>query len=114
MKFGQQLLSQQEPSYPPTSYLDYAGLKTIIKKLSSQQLDGAAIDMETRQVSLSVQPPTNRLGMPIELKGGYDVDVTDEAFFVAMDVELGKVEKFTIEKVSEARSASEARSVINP
>lgn len=54
--------------------------------------------MENRQVSLTTPPQTNAQGNAATGEG-----VTEEHFLKNIDAELTKVEKFTLEKVTELR-----------
>ena len=58
-------------------------------------------------VSLSMPPPTNKMGKPItDLNKGID-EVTQENFFRKVDEELMKVEDFTTSKVKQLRDGLE-------
>mmetsp|Transcript_20195 Transcript_20195/g.42079 ORF Transcript_20195/g.42079 Transcript_20195/m.42079 type:complete len:726 (-) Transcript_20195:42-2219(-) len=102
MKFGRYLKMNMDPNIPPTSYLSYDALKSIIKRLTAKQL-APTHNTSSREVSLTMPPPTNRLGAPItDLKGGMD-DITQEAFFTAIDDELKKIEEYTKGRVGAIR-----------
>ena len=91
-----------DPTIPPEFYLSYDSLKSIIKRLTSKQL-APTPNASSREVSLSMPPPTNRLGRPVEdLQGGLD-NITQEAFFKAVDDELRKIEEYTAERVGGIR-----------
>ncbi len=66
MKFGRYLVQNIEPSYSRDDYLAYDRLKNIIKRLVERQLSAVA-NLEDRQVSLSMPPPTNQLGAVSDL-----------------------------------------------
>jgi SPX domain protein involved in polyphosphate accumulation len=55
-------------------------------------------DLENRQVSLTTPPQTNARGLAQN-----NSTATEEAFLKMIDTELTKVEKFTLEKVTELR-----------
>jgi SPX domain protein involved in polyphosphate accumulation len=57
-----------------------------------------SVDLENRQVSLTTPPPTNARGV-----AQTNSTATEEAFFQMIDSELTKVEKFTLEKVTQVR-----------
>mmetsp|Transcript_6886 Transcript_6886/g.7970 ORF Transcript_6886/g.7970 Transcript_6886/m.7970 type:complete len:733 (-) Transcript_6886:165-2363(-) len=96
MKYGEHLLQNIAIEYGQQSYLNYSYLDAIIRTLSRKGLSSA--DEANRQVSLTAPPPTNAKGIPQQSN-----DITEEAFFSYMDSELTKVEKFTLEKVTELR-----------
>jgi len=76
--------------------LDYERLKGIIKRLTAKQLAPTS-NIENRQVSLSMPPPTTSLGLP-------ETDpITQEAFFSLLDSELIKIEVFTSKRVERIR-----------
>lgn len=54
--------------------------------------------MTSRQVSLTMPPPTNARGLATSVS-----NVTEEAFIQAMDAEIQKVESFTLTKVTALR-----------
>jgi len=55
-------------------------------------------DLTSRQVSLTMLPPTNARGLAQSVS-----NVTEEAFIQAMDAQLQKVESFTLAKATELR-----------
>ena len=102
MKFGRYLKLNMDPTISPTSYLNYDLLKSIIKRLTSKHLAPVA-NATSREVSLSMPPPTDSRGKPImDLKEGMD-SITQEAFFQAVDKELEKIEKYTTGAVGRIR-----------
>ena len=56
------------------------------------------VDLENRQVSLTMPPQTNARGLLMD-----NTTATEESFLKLIDAELTKVEKFTLEKVTELR-----------
>jgi len=98
MKYKQHLTENIAPEYGPEPYLDYAALDGIIRNLSGK--DAAKADQTKRQVSLTTPPPTDARGLP-----QHHSTITEEAFFASIDRELNKVEKFTLDKVTELRKS---------
>jgi len=96
MKYGQHLRNNIAPEYGKDPYLNYSELDSIIRTLSAKGLSSA--DLTNRHVSLSAPPPTNAKGVPQQSTG-----INEETFFSFMDLELTKVEKFTLSKVTELR-----------
>ena len=70
--------------------------------LSSQNVFDCihSADLENRQVSLTTPPQTNARGL-----AQTNSTATEEAFLKMIDAELTKVEKFTLEKVTEIRQS---------
>ena len=58
----------------------------------------SSVDLELRQVSLTTPPQTNARGLAMD-----NTTATEESFLKLIDAELTKVEKFTLEKVTELR-----------
>lgn len=58
----------------------------------------SSVDLTKRQVSLTIAPPTNARGVPL-----LSFHTTEETFTKAMDIEMQKVEIFTLTKVTELR-----------
>ena len=56
------------------------------------------MNLEDRQVSLTTPPQTNARGLAMD-----NTTATEESFLKMIDAELTKVEKFTLEKVTELR-----------
>jgi SPX domain protein involved in polyphosphate accumulation len=54
-----------------------------------------SVDLENRQVSLTMPPQTNARGLAMD-----NTTATEESFLKLIDAELSKVEKFTLEKVT--------------
>jgi len=96
MKFGEHLKESIAPEYGPEPYLDYGKLDGIIRDLSNYA--PASADLTSRQVSLTMPPPTNARGLAQSVS-----NVTEEAFIQAMDAQLQKVESFTLAKATELR-----------
>lgn len=73
-----------------------------IISLSSQNVFDCihSADLENRQVSLTTPPQTNARGL-----AQTNSTATEEAFLKMIDAELTKVEKFTLEKVTEIRQS---------
>ncbi len=59
-----------------------------------------SVDHTTREVSLTAPPPTNAAGRQFTSS---DSPTTEEDFYSCIDAQLVKVEKFTLEKVTELR-----------
>lgn len=57
------------------------------------------VDSTTREVSLTAPPPTNAAGQILTTDG-----FTEEDFYSCIDVQLAKVEAFTLKQVTELRS----------
>jgi len=106
MKYGAYLNANTDPDFSPTAYIDYHGLKTIIKKLSEAHKINTQSDVNYNQktVSMSAPPPTSKTGQPVSAATNSpgrpkdtedDINMTDEAFFSAIDREMEKVENFT-------------------
>ncbi len=57
-----------------------------------------SVDLENRQVSLTMPPQTNARGLLMD-----NTTATEESFLKLIDAELTKVEKFTLEKVTDLR-----------
>ena len=57
-----------------------------------------SVDLENRQISLTTPPQTNARGLAVD-----NQTATEETFLKMIDSELTKVEKFTLEKVTELR-----------
>ncbi|KAL7472453.1 hypothetical protein ACHAXS_012788 [Conticribra weissflogii] len=98
VKFGERLSQNRAPEYPPEAYMDYDRLKEIIHDLGKKKL--ASVDHTTREVSLTAPPPTNAAGRQFTSS---DSPTTEEDFYSCIDAQLLKVEKFTLEKVTELR-----------
>lgn len=96
MKYGEHLKANVAPEYGPEPYLDYDRLDDIIRELSA--LAPSAVDQKNRQVSLTTPPQTNAQGLATDTKGA-----TEETFLKKLDAEMGKVENFTLKKVTELR-----------
>ena len=60
----------------------------------------SSVNVFNRQVSLTSPPPTDSTGKPV-LK---DETITHETFFSVLDMEMAKVEKFTLSQVTELRT----------
>jgi len=99
VKFGERLSQNRAPEYPPEAYMDYDKLKEIIRDLGKKKL--ASVDQTTREVSLTAPPPTNAAGRQFTSS---DSPTTEEDFYSCIDAQLVKVEKFTLEKVTELRN----------
>mmetsp|Transcript_15229 Transcript_15229/g.33224 ORF Transcript_15229/g.33224 Transcript_15229/m.33224 type:complete len:743 (+) Transcript_15229:514-2742(+) len=100
VKFGLRLAKNRAPEYSPDAYMDYDGLKEIIKELAGQKL--ARVDSTTREVSMTAPPPTNAAGRQLTKD---DSPVTEEDFYSTIDAQLAKVESFTLRKVTELRES---------
>ena len=57
-----------------------------------------SVDLDSRQVSLTMPPQTNARGLAQS-----NSTATEESFLKLIESELGKVEKFTLEKVTDLR-----------
>jgi len=113
MKFGQHLKDNIAPEYGPEPYLAYERLDEIISQLSEtkpsryvQEVSPLMLDLtnlfradETMRVlSLTAPPQTNAQGLDTS-----KVPITEEAFLSLLESEMVKVEKFTLQKVTELR-----------
>lgn len=96
MKYGEHLKANVAPQYGPDVYLDYDKLDDIIRELSTMAPSGA--DLNLRQMSLSIPAQTNSRGQAATFDGA-----TEETFLKALDAEMAKVEKFTLQKVTDLR-----------
>mmetsp|Transcript_7106 Transcript_7106/g.8229 ORF Transcript_7106/g.8229 Transcript_7106/m.8229 type:complete len:732 (-) Transcript_7106:369-2564(-) len=95
--FGEHLKANVAPEYGPQAYIKYQELDELIQKLSKAAPSG--IDLQNRQVSMTVPAQTDARGLAV----ANNAAVTEETFLRKMDYELAKVEKFTLQKVSEWR-----------
>lgn len=84
------------PEYGAAAYLNYSELDGIIQMLA--EISPSGVDLENRQVSLTTPPQTNARGLLMD-----NTTATEESFLKLIDAELTKVEKFTLEKVTELR-----------
>ncbi|KAG7350989.1 VTC vacuolar transport domain containing protein [Nitzschia inconspicua] len=94
--FGEHLKANIAQEYGADAYLDYQGLDNIIQELSRTAPSGP--DLQNRMVSLTTPPQTDARGLAVD-----NNSATEEQFLSKMDFELAKVEKFTLQKVSELR-----------
>jgi len=96
MKYGEHLIANIAPEYGAEAYLNYSELDNIIQMLV--EISPSGVDLENRQVSLTTPPQTNARGLAMD-----NTTATEESFLKLIDAELTKVEKFTLEKVTELR-----------
>lgn len=98
--FGEHLKANIAPEYGPDAYIEYQELDDIIQKLSETAPSG--VDLQNRQISMTVPTQTDSRGLAVSAE-----TITEEEFLRKMDIELAKVEKFTLQKVSELRTKIE-------
>jgi SPX domain protein involved in polyphosphate accumulation len=97
MKYGEHLKSNIAPEYGPDSYLAYDKLDEIIMQLN--RLKPSRANETSRVVSLTAPPQTNAQGLDTS-----KITITEEDFMQLVDHEMVKVEKFTLQKVTEIRN----------
>ncbi|KAK9825865.1 hypothetical protein WJX81_006134 [Elliptochloris bilobata] len=86
MKFGKYLESKQRVEWR-TNYLDYKGLKDLIKEAVAETERSGTVTFSPRTTSLSV------------LRAG-SLKPAEERFFEKLEYEVGKINKFTVDNVS--------------
>eukprot|EP00798_Chlamydomonas_sp_ICE-L_P020547 gene20547-27337_t len=91
VEFGKYLLGHCKPEWK-AYYLDYKGLKTLIKE-SANDVDGSISNFSPRTTSLTVQ------------KFGNKKNSAEECFFAKLEQDVTKVNKFTLHLVEDLRSA---------
>eukprot|EP00934_Nitzschia_sp_Nitz4_P001692 Nitzschia sp. Nitz4//scaffold13_size275219//220515//222797//NITZ4_000910-RA/size275219-augustus-gene-0.274-mRNA-1//-1//CDS//3329536122//1692//frame0 len=96
MKYGEHLVANIAKEYGADAYLNYSQLDDIIQMLA--EISPSGVNLEHRQVSLTTPPQTNARGLAMD-----NQTATEESFLKLVDAELTKVEKFTLEKVTELR-----------
>jgi len=102
MKFGEYLLSEQNPEWAE-AYLDYKRLKNLIKTLHDRStLSEESWDGSRTGASLSVPPPTNAAAQ-IQSAGGDGA--SHESFYQVLESEMKKIETFTKETMKRIRGA---------
>ena len=99
--FGEHLKANIASEYGPDAYIKYEELDELIQKLS--ETAPSAADLQNRQVSMTIPAQTDSRGLAVA-----NSTVTEEEFLRKMDFELAKVEKFTLQKVSELRTKIES------
>ena len=99
--FGEHLKANIASEYGPDAYIKYEELDELIQKLS--ETAPSATDLQNRQVSMTIPAQTDSRGLAVA-----NSTVTEEEFLRKMDFELAKVEKFTLQKVSELRTKIES------
>jgi SPX domain protein involved in polyphosphate accumulation len=97
MKFGKHLTSNIAPEYGPEPYLAYDRLDSIIMQLV--KLKPSRANETSRVVSLTAPPQTNAQGLDMS-----KITITEEDFMQVVDGEMVKVERFTLQKVTEIRN----------
>jgi len=93
MKYKEHLHSNIAAEFGPQPYLDYGKLDDIIRALSSKGL--SKVNVGSREVSLSIPAQTDSTG-----NVQFGEPVTEEMFFRVLDLEIAKVEAFTLEQVT--------------
>ena len=97
MKFGEHLKANVAPEYGDEPYLAYERLDDIIIELSSTKPSKAV--PTSRVVSLTAPPQTNAQGLDTS-----KITITEEYFLKTIESEMVKVEKFTLQQVTEIRN----------
>lgn len=97
MKYGKHLKSNIAPEYGPEPYLAYSRLDSIIMQLV--ELKPSRANETSRVVSLTAPPQTNAQGLDTS-----KITITEEDFMQLVDGEMAKVERFTLQKVTEIRN----------
>mmetsp|Transcript_18164 Transcript_18164/g.39599 ORF Transcript_18164/g.39599 Transcript_18164/m.39599 type:complete len:716 (-) Transcript_18164:348-2495(-) len=99
--FGEHLKANIAPVFGAEAYVDYQQLDELIQQLSATAPSGP--DLQNRQISMTVPAQTDARGLAATNNG-----VTEEDFLSKMDIELAKVEKFTLKQVDALRKKIEA------
>lgn len=97
MKYGEHLKSNIAPEYGAEPYLAYDRLDEIIMQLT--QTKPSRANETSRVVSLTAPPQTNAQGLDTS-----KITLTEEDFLQLVDREMVKVERFTLQKVTELRN----------
>jgi SPX domain protein involved in polyphosphate accumulation len=97
MKYGEHLKGNIAPEYGPDPYLAYDRLDEIILQLN--RLKPSRANEASRVVSLTAPPQTNAQGLDTS-----KITITEEDFMQLVDHDMVKVERFTLQKVTEIRN----------
>lgn len=87
MKFGEYLLKERNPDWKD-SYLNYEGLKVQLENLQEKQSSATHVEIDDRSTSLTIPPPTNASGLPVNRRAhalSLSEDTSQEAFFTLLE-----------------------------
>lgn len=97
MKYGEHLKTNIDPEFGESQYLNYSDLDELISQLA--KIKPSKADESSRVVSMTAPPQTNAQGLDTS-----QTKVTEEDFLRLLESDMVKVEKFTLQKVTELRN----------